>query len=190
MLLDYASWAEKNGIKYSADTKHGIQYQELDQIAAEQGVELKPGDILILRTGWIKWYNSASAEERRKSGHVDHAYCGFSGTPESIEWLWNHKFSAIAADNMSFEAWPATMPNRECILLLTLDSFNLKISNATLGVHDIALSLWGMPIGELWDLEALSEECKRQKRWSFLFTSAPLNISGGVASPPNALAIF
>ena len=54
----------------------------------------------------------------------------------------------------------------------------------------MALGLWGMPMGELWDLEELAEECKRQNRWSFFFTSSPLNIQGGVASPPNALAIF
>jgi hypothetical protein len=58
------------------------------------------------------------------------------------------------------------------------------------GLHDHLLSMFGMPIGEMWDLEALAEECERQKRWSFLFTSSPLNVTGGVASPPNALAIF
>ncbi|OAL44233.1 hypothetical protein IQ07DRAFT_663589, partial [Pyrenochaeta sp. DS3sAY3a] len=147
VLLDYASWAEKKGIEFRADTKHGFTHVDLEKVAAEQDLELKPADILIVRTGWIKWYNGASAEDRHKSGHVDHTYCGFNGTPESIQWLWNR-------------------------------------------VHDTALSLWGMPIGELWDLEALAEECKKQKRWSFLFTSSPLNISGGVASPPNALAVF
>jgi len=44
--------------------------------------------------------------------------------------------------------------------------------------------------GEIWDLEKLAEVCEQQKRWSFFFTSAPLNIIGGVASPPNALCIF
>ena len=58
------------------------------------------------------------------------------------------------------------------------------------GLHDHLLSMWGMPIGEMWDLEALAEECKKQQRWSFFLTSSPLNITGGVASPPNALATF
>lgn len=58
------------------------------------------------------------------------------------------------------------------------------------GLHDTLLGLWGTPIGELWDLEKLAEECKTQDRWTFFLTSAPLNIAGGVASPPNALAIF
>lgn len=57
-------------------------------------------------------------------------------------------------------------------------------------MHDFILALWGMPLGELWDLEALSAECERQQRWSFFLTSAPLNTPGGIASPPNAIGIF
>lgn len=59
-----------------------------------------------------------------------------------------------------------------------------------LGLHDHLLALWGMPIGELWDLEALAAECERQRTWSYLLTSAPLNTEGGVASPPSAIAIL
>jgi hypothetical protein len=47
-----------------------------------------------------------------------------------------------------------------------------------------------MPIGEMWDLERLAEECEKHQRWSFFLTSAPLNTKGGVASPPNAIAVF
>ncbi len=47
-----------------------------------------------------------------------------------------------------------------------------------------------MPIGELWDLKALSEYTKKVGRYSFLLTSVPLNHPGLVASPPNALALF
>jgi hypothetical protein len=47
-----------------------------------------------------------------------------------------------------------------------------------------------MPIGELWDLEALAEMCEKEKRWNFFLASAPLNVPGGIASPPNALAVF
>lgn len=47
-----------------------------------------------------------------------------------------------------------------------------------------------MPIGEFFNLEQLSKECAKQGRYSFFFTSMPLNILGGVGSPPSALAIF
>ncbi len=57
-------------------------------------------------------------------------------------------------------------------------------------IHDHALAFWGMPIGELWDLEALADMCEKEKRWTFFLASAPLNVPGGIASPPNALAVF
>lgn len=58
------------------------------------------------------------------------------------------------------------------------------------GLHDVFLAMWGMPIGEMFDLDELSEQCKKINRWSFFFTSAPLNFPGGVASPPNAICIL
>jgi hypothetical protein len=56
--------------------------------------------------------------------------------------------------------------------------------------HDYLLSFWGTPLGEFWDLEKLAETCAKMGRYSFFFTSAPLNVPGGVASPPNALAVL
>lgn len=56
-------------------------------------------------------------------------------------------------------------------------------------LHPILLAGWGTPIGELFDLEALARMCEKNERWSFFFTSAPLNYTGSVASPPNSLAI-
>jgi len=46
-----------------------------------------------------------------------------------------------------------------------------------------------MPIGEFFFLEKLAEDCQKDGVYEFFFTSAPLNKLGGVATPPNALAI-
>jgi hypothetical protein len=54
----------------------------------------------------------------------------------------------------------------------------------------VFLSGWGLPIGELFDLRLLAETCARLKQWSFFFTSMPLYVEGGIASPPNAQAIL
>lgn len=42
----------------------------------------------------------------------------------------------------------------------------------------------------MFDLEGLAQLCKRLDRYTFFFTSMPLNMPGGVSSPPNAQAIF
>lgn len=47
-----------------------------------------------------------------------------------------------------------------------------------------------MPIGELFDLENLGAHCKKVGKWSFFLVSKPNYVPGGVASPPNAVAIF
>lgn len=111
VLIDWASWAEENGIKYRADSKHCITEEELERIAEEKGIEFRDGDILLVRTGWIMWYNTSSQQIRVDGTKVRHDYIGVSSTQESIKWLWNHHFSAVAADNMAFEAWPATDPS-------------------------------------------------------------------------------
>ncbi|KAL3421586.1 hypothetical protein PVAG01_08032 [Phlyctema vagabunda] len=169
VLLDYASWAASKGITFSAITRHAFSHSDLEAVAAWHGVELRPADILIIRSGWIQWYNSASEVERERLTKADSQHVGLNGTPETIEWLWNKHFSAVAGDTIAFEAWPPT-PGA--------------------GLHDYLLAMFGTPIGELWNLEELAKVCKKLNRWSFFLTSAPLNVVGGVASPPNALAVF
>ena len=51
------------------------------------------------------------------------------------------------------------------------------------------LGLLGIPIGEMWDLDALAADCAVDGVYEFLLTSAPLNLHQGVGSPANALAI-
>ena len=45
-------------------------------------------------------------------------------------------------------------------------------------------------LGEFFDLEALAKVADETGRYTFFFSSWPLNILGGIASPPNAAAIF
>jgi hypothetical protein len=46
-----------------------------------------------------------------------------------------------------------------------------------------------MVVGELWDLEALAEDCAADGRHTCLLVVKPLNLIGGVGSPPNATAV-
>ena len=88
---------------------------------------------------------------------------------ESVRWLYSKHFAAVAGDAQGFEAWP--FPPEFCL-------------------HEWLLVHWGTPIGELWNLEGLSKACAEANRWSFFFTSAPLNVEGGVAAPPSAIAVL
>jgi hypothetical protein len=82
---------------------------------------------------------------------------------------------------------PSTSPQaRFEIVLICLTS----ATQQSYSLHEVLLAGWGMPIGELFDLEKLAEYCKKEKRWSFFVASEVCNVPGGVASPPNILAIF
>ncbi|KAI8291221.1 hypothetical protein K4K60_002859 [Colletotrichum sp. SAR11_57] len=96
-------------------------------------------------------------------------FSGVGQSEEALRWIWEN-FSAVAGDQPAFECWPRKDPQY--------------------WMHEILLGGWGMPIGELFDLEALAEKCKQEKRWSFFVSSEPCHVPGGVASPPNVLAIF
>lgn len=197
VLIDYASWAEKINISYSAYSRHEISIQDVETIAKEQGVTFKPADILIIRSGWVKWYNGANDEERRKGATNGHEHVGLAGNAESVEWLWDHHFAAVAGDAIAFEAWPPKAPYRMsphvtlfCYSPPQRASLRGSILSASLGLHDHLLAMWGTPIGELWNLEELAAACKKENKYSFFLASAPLNVHGGIASPPNVVAIL
>lgn len=101
---------------------------------------------------------------------LPHRFGGLAQSAPIARWIWEH-FAAVAGDQPSFEAWPAAR-------------------DAPLVLHEVLLAGFGCPIGELFWLEALAETCRREGRWSFFVSSEPCNVPGGVASPPNILAIF
>ncbi|KAH8548865.1 hypothetical protein BGW37DRAFT_505385 [Umbelopsis sp. PMI_123] len=169
VLLDFRRWAVKHGIEYDPLTRYEISVEDLIKVAEEQGVTFQEGDILLVRSGFTEAYTNAT-DEIKASLADSVVACGVKSCDETLEWIWNHHFAAVAGDTTSFEAWPPT----------GMDT----------AMHSILLGGWGMPIGELFNLEPLAEEAAKTGVYEFLFTSAPLNKRGGVASPPNAICIM
>jgi kynurenine formamidase len=138
----------------------------------------REGDILFVRTGFRVGYEALNAEEKKEWAHNSPTlWIGIETSEKIARWLWDNGFAACAGDQPGWEAFP---------IWTTPDVGGL----GDLSLHEVMLGGWGMPIGEFFDLERLSEECARQGRYSFFFTSMPLNVVGGVGSPPSALAIF
>lgn len=185
VLIDFKEWAEK---KARAEGKtgddavvdaldgHRITVDEIETVAKDQGVEFRPGDVLIVRTGLTESLQAPTPEIFAKL--QNRKISGVHGAMDSVKWLWNKHFSAVAGDAWAFEALPPVHEDGSAA------------TYADLVLHPWLLAMFGMPIGELWDLRALSAHCKASGRYSFMLTSAPLNIPGLVGSPPNALAIF
>ncbi|KAI1379911.1 hypothetical protein F4677DRAFT_407966 [Hypoxylon crocopeplum] len=185
LLLDYARYAEANDIKPVFYSNYKISYTDLFNVAQMQGIDLRPaaqggdvqiGDILLIRSGFLKNANSLTVEQKaayhlqpHKFGHDDgQRYLGVEQSEEMLDFLHDSYFSAVAGDQPAFEAWP---------------------SDKDYYLHEKLLALWGCPIGELWDLEKLAEKCAERKQWTFFLASAPNNVKGGISSTANALAI-
>lgn len=107
ILLDYRSWAKEHHIDYSPIKRHAISEKDLETVAAWQGTEFRQGDVLLIRSGFVKWYKEASSEDRRRGTVDGSTWAGVEGTAESVEWLWNRHFAAVGGDANVFEAWPA-----------------------------------------------------------------------------------
>ncbi|CAK7230948.1 hypothetical protein SCUCBS95973_007746 [Sporothrix curviconia] len=185
VLLDYVEYARQHlpGLVYKALSDHAIPLSVLQDIARVQGVTFQRGDILFVRIGLTReWDDAMSPVDKlayAQSKNPQHA--GVEGTEEMLRWIWDTGFAAVAGDAVSFEVYP---PQKEYA--------RGAGQPAVPGVfmHEYLLPAWGVPVGELFDLEALSRMCIAHNRWTFFITSSPLNMPGGVSSPPNCLAIF
>jgi kynurenine formamidase len=172
VLLDIERCLVSSGrpLNYASSTL--ITVDDLEACREAQGVEVREGDILLVHTGWLRWYREQTTPAVREalSDRAQLEAPGLGPAFEMAEYLWNLHIAAIAADNPALEAWP---PNP-----------------ATGGfMHWKLIPHFGMPIGELWWLADLADDCAADSISEFFFTSAPLNVPGGVGSPPNALSI-
>lgn len=182
MLIDYVRYAKRHNIDYSPFSGHAITVEAIEEAAREQNnLEFKSGDILIVRCGFTEGLEKLDADGQA-AVFKNRKYCGVEGTDESVKWFWNRHFSAAAGDAVSFEVAPPQVDDGQG------GKRDGRIDEYVL--HPYLLSLFGMPIGELRDLKALAEQCEKSNKWSFMLTSAPLNVPGTIGSPPNVLAVF
>ena len=124
ILLDYRGYAHKKGINYDPYDYYPISWEELFQCGKDQGVDIrpaaqggdiKPGDMLFIRSGWKEAYDSKSDEDRSraalrhgtsKDGEDGQRYAGVSQEEKILDWLHDCYFSSVAGDAPAFEAWP------------------------------------------------------------------------------------
>lgn len=182
VLLDYVAYAARHNIQYSTFSDHSISLSTLLEIANDQKVVFQRGDILFVRIGVTKEWDTIMTTED-KQAYADSSspqHAGVEGTTEMLRWIWDEGFAAVAGDAISWEVYPPKKAYPR----------SGKEDVAGVFLHEYLLAGWGMPVGEMFDLEGLSKLCEEEQRWSFFVASVPLNMPGGVSSPPNAVAIF
>ncbi len=160
-LLDVARFKKKDMLEGG----YGITPDELDACVRAQGVNIRPGDILCLRTGVIQKLLRDKDKESYGGNRPGLTF-------ECVRWLHRNQIAAVVADNTGIEVLP-----------------NGFSDGCRIPFHMVALRDMGLLLGELLDLEALATDCDGDKVYDFLFVSPPLPITGATASPINPLAV-
>ncbi|HEY5332727.1 MAG TPA: cyclase family protein [Solirubrobacterales bacterium] len=137
-----------------------ISRGDIETVLEAEGVELRSGDVVLVRTGWLRDWRAASLSDDL----VEHE----QGLAADTAGLWiENDVVGIGTDNCTLEVWPH--PEGKHIPL-----------------HRVLIRDYGMYLMELLDLEELAA----RGRFEFLFVGAPLPVVGGTGSPLNPLAVL
>ena len=124
VLLDYKAYADKMEIHYNPFMDHGITYEELYRCGRDQGIDIRPqsqggdikiGDLLFVRSGFIEAYHKTDSADFEKIALRPHVFgpndgqrwAGLAQEEKMVDWLHDCYFAGAAGDSMTFEAWPS-----------------------------------------------------------------------------------
>ncbi|MFJ4210840.1 cyclase family protein [Paenarthrobacter sp. NPDC089675] len=193
--LGIQEWAEKpivgRGVLVDLDGYRSAHGDAIDHAAGEplgldlirtaieaQSVTLRPGDILMLHTGWCEWFLGLPAGQKQEV-RASRKATGVEQSEEFVAWAWDNQLSVLAADNFAFECLPAVPDS----------PFRESAPNDDGMMHQQLLAKLGMPLGELWKLGPLARHLRATGLWEAFVSIKPLNIVGGTGSPANATAL-
>ncbi len=142
-----------------------ISNRDLDDTAAAQGVEVRRGDFVIVRTGQQEAY-LAKGEWGTYAGG-DAPGLAF----ETAYWIHAKEIAAICTDTWGCEVRPNETPE------------------ANQPWHWVVIPKIGISMGEIFYLKELAEDCAEDRVYEFFFCAPPLNLPGGCGSPINPQAI-
>ena len=161
VLLDVARF---KGGDYLADG-YGISSAELDACAKAQGVEIRRGDFVIVRTGQM--------EQRLDAGNWGGYAAGDAPGLrfETAEWIHRKQIAAICTDTWGCEVRPNEVPG-------VMQPW-----------HWVVIPMLGITMGEIFNLRELAEDCAQDGVYEFFFCAPSLPITGAVGSPINPIAV-
>ncbi|KAA5835210.1 cyclase family protein [Saccharopolyspora hirsuta] len=150
----------------------------LDRALHRQGEQVRSGDLVLVHTGWARWFLDAGPDVRGEVRDARRA-TGFRQSLELPAWLWDHQVALFATDTFAVEVLPV-VPDSPYRDSAPEDSGMM---------HQELIAKLGAPLGELWNLDDLVADSRRTGRWDALVVVKPLHLVGGVGSPPNATAL-
>jgi kynurenine formamidase len=137
--------------------------EDLDEIASTLGVEVRRGDVVLVRTGHVR--------RRQTLGPWDPDVSSAGLGVSSMRLLAGRQVALLGSDGDN-------------------DSHPSPVAGILHPIHILAMNAMGMCLLDNLDLEALSSACEQAGTFQFLLTVAPLTIPGGTGSPVNPIAVF
>jgi kynurenine formamidase len=165
VLIDLARHRGKRWL----DREETFTHLDLLAAAGEQGVEIRPHDILLINTGWLEFFYSVPRAEF--FGGEQYQEPGLVYSPEMATWFQEAEIANLATDTIGNE--------------VLIDRRN----GTTLLVHCALMRNLGVVFTEICDLRALAADCAADGVWEFLYVAAPLKVTGGTGAPVNPVVI-
>ena len=159
VLLDIARLREVDRLGDSYE----ITSADLSAAEEEQGVQVETGDVLMVRTGSIKWF----LEGDRPRFMGDQPGLGL----DTARWLHERNVAAVAVDNSVCEVSPS------------------PIHDVRIPFHQVAIRDMGLTLGEMFNFEGLADDCDQDGVWECQFCGTGLKITGAVGSPTTPMAL-
>ena len=173
VLLDVAKYKGVDSLK----SGYMITPADLEATAKAQNVRVRSGDIVLIRTGFMTVMRKMAWPLRGNEPYeVGEPGIGLAGA----KWIKDKQIAAVAFDTLAGEVIPFDPEGLEKVNDVGWKAFP---------VHVELLVNQGVPIGEIWDFEALAEDCAADGVYEFMLVAPPLRIVGGVGSPLSPLAI-
>lgn len=166
VLLDVARHRGVAALK----SNQGFTLDELLEVADRQGTEIRPHDVLIVRTGWLpRFYTEGPSSFYRPPYNEP----GLVYEDKVAAWFHEKELAAWATDTLANELGiqPETGQTAEVL-------------------HAALMRNLGIVFIEMLWLEELADACAAEERWTFMFVCAPLRICGATASPVNPIVIL
>lgn len=136
-----------------------ITPEHLDRTLRAEGVSIEEGNVVLLRTGWAKYWDDPV---QFIAGGAGSQACSPGPELAAARWLSERGIFAAGSDTVAFEKVPSSMP-----------------------VHVHLLVESGIHIIENLNLEELAND----RVYEFLFIALPLKIRGGTGSPIRPIAL-
>ncbi|GAC56972.1 hypothetical protein GOHSU_14_01390 [Gordonia hirsuta DSM 44140 = NBRC 16056] len=162
VLLDLARWRGVDAL----GPKESFDHNDLQECAKAQGVELRPRDILILRTNHLALF-FVDAD----GFYADFGEPGLTYSPELVQWFADMEIPNLVTDTIANE--------------VTYD----PESGAALVLHNALMRNLGVAFTEICDLEKLAADCAQDGVYDFFYVAAPLKIHRASGSPVNPVVI-